>query len=122
MDPVTDRDDQVTANPKARKAKCSDCIYLVQTRHHLSQEVIGYHCFCLGRQQEYPNDYNFDPREIQSEIDCGWFETYEEFDASHGRDGVASPKIRRFVTIRVTWGYDWKKADSPQTKGDSEGA
>ncbi len=92
------------------KVKCIDCIYLVQTRHFLSKQILGYHCFSIGRQQEYPDQYNFDAAEIKEDISCEWFES---IDSAHGsRTDEYAPKIQRFVTIRVRWGYDWVKAET----------
>ncbi|OGF55930.1 MAG: hypothetical protein A2Z21_00800 [Candidatus Fraserbacteria bacterium RBG_16_55_9] len=116
MDHNTEREGQVTTTPPARKAICKDCIYLVQTRHHLSQQIIGYHCFSIGRQQARPQHYDFTGAEIQKEHDCPWFQSYEEFAAEHAEDADYSPKIQRYVTIRVKWGYDWQKAESPEEK------
>jgi len=115
-----EREDPLTATSPARKAKCTDCIYLVQTRHHLSQQIIGYHCFSIGRQQDHPQHYDFTAEEVQREQDCEWFQSYEEFAAEHAEDADYSPKIQRYVTIRVRWGYDWKKAETPEAKGATQ--
>lgn len=117
MHPSSQREDPATATPKARKALCQECIYLVQTRHHLSQQIIGFHCFSIGRQQAYPQHYDFTAAEIQKEHDCPWFQSYEEFAAEHAESADYSPKIQRYVTIRVKWGYDWQKAETPVEKG-----
>lgn len=116
-----EREDQVTAAPQERKAICQECIHLVQTRHHLSQQIIGYHCFSIVRQQVFPDHYDFTEAEVQKEHDCAWFQSYEEFAAGHAAGAEYSPKIQRLVTIRVIWGYDWPKAENPETKAATQG-
>lgn len=89
----------------SRPPKCAECIYLVETRHHRTQEPIAYHCFSLGRQQDEPNDYNFSARQIERERQCDWFMPYEAFVEEHDEDFESLPKIDRFITIKVKWGY-----------------
>ena len=95
------------------KVKCIDCIHLVRTQHYLSQEVLGHHCFSIGRQQDYPDDYNFDALQVKKERACEWFESLADFKAKNAEHAGYSPKIQRFVTIRVRWGYDWKIDEAP---------
>jgi hypothetical protein len=90
--------------------KCTECIYLVHTRHHISKQILGFHCFSIGRQQACPEHYNFDGAEVEKGINCEWFESITSTSGS--RDDGYAPKIQRFVTIRVRWGYDWEKAET----------
>ena len=96
------------------KGRCSECIYLVQTRHFLSRKVLGYHCFNIGRQQYQPDHYNFSAAEIKREIPCDWFESIDSLGSPTGPLDGGAPRIQRFVTIKVWWEYDWEKAEGPE--------
>lgn len=102
---LDERSTSTAENAAAGSAKCDECIYLVETCHHLTQEAIGYHCFSLGRQQDEPNDYNFNARQIKQERECAWFMPYETFVDEHEEELASAPKIDRFITIKVKWGY-----------------
>lgn len=104
-----------------RMVKCADCIYLVQTRHYLSQQVIGYHCFSIGRQQDYPDDYNFNAREIKGEHACEWFQSQTDLMTAGSEPAGLAPKIQRFVTIRVIWGYDWGTDEASEATETEQG-
>ena len=103
-----DEKEEHKGGKEEQKVKCTDCIHLVQSQHYLSQEVLGHHCFSIGRQQDYPDDYNFDALQVKKERACEWFESLADFKAKNAEHAGYSPKIQRFVTIRVRWGYDWK--------------
>lgn len=97
-----------------QKVKCIDCINLVQTKHYLSQEILGHHCFSIGRQQDYPDDYNFDALQVKEERTCEWFESLADFRAKSAETAQYAPKIQRFVTIRVRWGYEGETDEAPE--------
>jgi len=88
------------------KVKCIDCIHLVQSQHYLSQEILGHHCFSIGRGQEYPDDYNFDVLQVKKERTCKWFKSQADFMAESAEHDEPAPKTQRSVLIMVRWGYD----------------
>jgi len=91
-----------------QKVKCIDCIHLIQTQHYLSQEILGHHCFSIGRQEKYPNQYNFDVLQVKKERICEWFKSLADFKVESAEHAQPISKIQRFVTIMVKWGYDWE--------------
>ena len=100
------------------KVKCIDCIYLVQSQHYLSQEILGHHCLSIGRGQEYPDQYNFDALQVKKERTCKWFESLTDFMAESAEHDEPAPKIQRSVMIMVRWGYDWKTThEAPEDIG-----
>jgi len=93
------------------KVRCIDCINLVQSQHYISQEILGHHCFSIGRGQKYPDQYNFDALQVKKERTCKWFKSHADFMAESAEH---APKIQRSVMIMVRWGYDRETYKSPE--------
>jgi len=110
--------DEKEEQKEEQKVKCIDCIQLVQTQHYLSQEILGYHCFSIGRQEKYPKQYNFDVLQVKKERICEWFKSLADFKAESTEHAQPASKVQRFIMIMVRWGYDSETEEASEEEED----